>query len=69
MDSPDLQVISCWIFGNSLQESIRPTAMPVGIGTDDIRSVEISLVDSKIAGFLGFMTYNLATLIGSTNFF
>ena len=43
MDSPDLQVISYWFFGNSLQESIRPTVMPVGIGPDDIRSVKSSL--------------------------
>ena len=42
---PDLQVMSGWFSGNSLQESIRPTVVPVGTGPDDIRSVEASLVE------------------------
>lgn len=50
MDSPDLQVISRWFVGNSLQESIRPTVVPVGTGPDDIRSVDASLVERPCFG-------------------
>jgi len=42
--------MGCWFFGNSLQESIRPTVAPVGTGPDDIRSVEASLVEPPRIG-------------------
>jgi len=42
--------MGCWFFGTSLQESIRPTEVPVGTGPDDIRSVEASLAERPYFG-------------------